>query len=281
MSFRACNTPSPSPSRSQTSTISSTLSTLTIVDSLPTQSSPSSIQFTETESHIPSPSSTEADPGWFSPPPVQTTSPRPIRPVEAVDLPQYAHRLRDNFPSDTELDRFALYLRDSRMAIPISAHLDLGSPLYALYRTYLSISNVSNVIPEMIGRVPSPITTQLRALQRTALADLGIAMYQLGMLEFLDDLDRFLRENTTATGTPVPLIGNFPHSPTFGPSASSSIIDEDECRTLDLAEIQCDRALGRLPLPPSHPDYSRACYQCHRLTHLRKDCAVYQCPTCL
>ena len=76
------------------------------------------------------------------------------------------------------------------MAIPISAHLNMGSPLYALYRTYLSISNVSNVVPEMIGRVPSPITTQLRALQRTALADLGIAMYQLGMLEFLDDLDR-------------------------------------------------------------------------------------------
>ena len=167
------------------------------------------------------------------------------------------------------------------MAIPISAHLNMGSPLYALYRTYLSISNISNVVPKMIGHVPSPITTQLRALQRTALADLGIAMYQLGMLEFLDDLDHFLRENATATGTPVPLIRNFPHSPTFGPSASSSIIDEDECRTLDLAEIQCDRALERLPLPPSHPDYSRACYQCHRLTHLRKDCAVYQCPTCL
>ena len=153
MSFRACNTPSPSPSRSQTSTISSTLSTLTVVDSLPTQLFPSSIQFTE------------ADPGWFSPPPVQTTSPRPVRPVEAVDLPQYAHRLRNNFPSDAELDRFALYLQDSRMAIPISAHLDMGSPLYALYRTYLSISNVSNVVPEMIRRVPSPITTQLRALQ--------------------------------------------------------------------------------------------------------------------
>ena len=84
MSFRACNTPSPSPSRSQTSTISSTLSTLTIVDSLPTQLSPSSIQFTETESHIPSPSSTEADPGWFSPPPVQTTSPRPLMKTNAA-----------------------------------------------------------------------------------------------------------------------------------------------------------------------------------------------------
>ena len=106
-------------------------------------------------------------------------------------------------------------------------------------------------------------------------------MYQLGMLEFLDDLDRFLRENAVATGTPRPLVGNFPHSPTSRPSASSSIIDEDERRTLDLAEIQCDRALGHLPLPPSHPDYSKACYQCHRLTHLCKDCAVYQCPTCL
>ena len=281
MSFCTCNTPSPSPSRSQTSTISSTLSTLTIVDSLPTQSSPSSIQFTETESHIPSPSSTEADPGWFSPPPVQTTSPNSIRPVKVVDLPQYAHRLRDDFPSDAELDRFALYLQDSRMAVPISTHLNMGSPLYALYQTYLSISNVSNVVPEMIGHVPSPTTTQLRALQRTALADLGIAMYQLGMLEFLDDLDRYLQENAVATRTPVPLIRNFSHSPTFGPSTSSSIIDEDKRRTLDLAEIRRDRTLGCLPLPPSHPDYSRACYQCHWLAHLRKDCAVYQCPTCL
>ena len=120
------------------------------------------------------------------------------------------------------------------MAIPISAHLDMGSLLYVLYRTYLSVPNISSIIPGMIGRVPSPIPTQLRTLQRTALADLGIAMYQLGMLEFLDDLDQFLRENTVATGTPRPLVGNFPHSPTFRPSASSSIIDEDERRTLDL-----------------------------------------------
>ena len=263
MSFRTCNTLSPSPSRSQTSTISSTLSTLTLVDSLPTQLSPSSIQFTETESHIPSPSSTEVNPGWGSPPPVQTTSSRPVHPVEAVDLPLYAHRLRNDFPSNTELDRVALYLRDSRMAIPIAAHLDMGSPLYTLYRTYLSVSNISNVVPGIIGRVPSLFPTQLRTLQQTALADLGIAMYQLGMLEFLDDLDRYLRENAAATGNPIPLIGNFPHSPMTGPSASSSTVNENERRILDLAEVQHNRTLGHLPLPPSHPNYSKACYQCH------------------
>ena len=281
MSFCACNTPSPSPSlpRPQTSTISSTFSTHTVLDSLPTPSSPSSIQFTE--SRTSSPSSTEANPGWGSPPPVQTTSLRPVHPVEAVDLPLYAHRLRNDFPSDTELDHVTLYLRDSRMAIPIAAHLDMGSPLYALYRTYLSVSNISNVVPGIIGRVPSLFPTQLRTLQQTTQANLGIAMYQLGMLEFLDDLDCYLRENAAATGNPIPLIGNFPHSPTTGPSASSSTVDENERRILDLTEVQHDRTLGHLPLPPSHPDYSKACYQCHRLTHLRKDCAVYQCPTCL
>ena len=281
MSFRTCNTPSPSPSlpRPQTSTISSTFSTHTVLDSLPTPSSPSSIQFTE--SRTSSPSSTKANPGWGSPPPVQTTSSRPVHPVEAVDLPLYTHRLRNDFPSDTELDRVALYLRDSRMAIPIAAHLDMGFPLYALYRTYLSVSNISNVVPRIIGCVPSLFPTQLRTLQRTAQADLGIAIYQLGMLEFLDDLDRYLRENAAVTRNPIPLIGNFPHSPTTGPSASSSTIDENECHILDLAEVQHNRTLGHLPLPPFHPDYSKACYQCHQLTHLHKDCAVYQCPTCL
>ena len=32
---------------------------------------------------------------------------------------------------------------------------------------------------------------------------------------------------------------------------------------------------------PSHSKYSDACFQCHRLGHLRMNCPVYQCPLCL
>ena len=93
-------------------------------------------------------------------------------------------------------------------------------------------------------------------------------LYQLRMLEFLEDLDRYLAE----------LHHTFTNSSS---SASSSPLDPHELTVMEWIKSHWTGQDGTIPLPSTHACYHEACYQCCCLGHIRVNCHFYQCPTCL
>lgn len=108
----------------------------------------------------------------------------------------------------------------------------------------------------MTHNSPAPI-------RHEALNDVCVALHQLGMQEFLVDLNRFIRENHATLRMPPPVFGI-----SSAPSASSSLVTPSEAVFFWQAETEHDHLQGVLTLMPSHFKYSNACFQCHRLGHL-------------
>ena len=96
------------------------------------------------------------------------------------------------------------------------------------------------------------------------------------MQDFLIDLNRFVRENHAALRMHPPVFGS-----SSTPSAPSTSITHSETVFFRGTQTELDCLQGTIPLMPSHPKYSDACFQCHRLEHLQTNCPVYQCPLCL
>ena len=251
-----------------------------------TPSSPSSLQPStiDPETNVPSsPTSTLAEPGWGERSPrttftnVAPNTPAPY-PVVSVDVPIHGHRLVDHFLDQNDMTRMQEALRNPRLAIPIGAHLDLASPLYALYKAYLQVSRLNQVAHDLqtTGTPPS-LVANVRDIRHTALGDICVALHQLGMQHFLVDLERFVKENHAALRAPPPVFGNSSTTP----SASSTALTPNEITVLNRTERDFVVSQGTSPLPPSHPKYSDACFQCHHLGHIRTECPVYQCPLCL
>ena len=93
--------------------------------------------------------------------------------------------------------------------IPIGAHLDLASPLYALYKVYLQISRLNQVAHDLQNAgTPPRIISTVRDIRHDALGDICVALHQLGMQDFLIDLNRFIRENHTALRMHPPVFGS-------------------------------------------------------------------------
>ena len=116
-------------------------------------------------------------------------------PIHSVTIPLYAHTLRDNFPDSQDIKKLSEYLRSPAFALSIDSFLDIGSPLYALRRAYLKNSHLRLMSTNIS---PSPQQTILSRLIREVYLEiegsLVMAMYQLGMLEFLEDIDRYMLE---------------------------------------------------------------------------------------
>ena len=111
----------------------------------------------------------------------------------------------------------------------------------------------------------------LHSIQEELEGDLFLAMYQLGMPTFADDVERYCRELSDA-------------SPTFAPNtptASSSSLTNKELHAIECSEAHWTGNFGRTPLSPSHPRFDEACFHCHHLGHICINCQFYICPTCL
>ena len=146
------------------------------------------------------PSSTRPEAGWGSPSPAPDSFP-PISlatiptSIHSVTVPLYAHTLRDDFPDARDIKKLSEYLRSPAFALSIDSFLDIGSPLYALRRAYLKNSHLHLMSTNVS---PSPQQTVLsRLIQEVYLeieGSLVMGMYQLGMLEFLEDIDKYMLE---------------------------------------------------------------------------------------
>ena len=166
-----------------------------------------------------SPMSTCAEPGWgrqeqstvFS---NKTPDSRAPYPVVSVDVPIHGHRLVDQFLDQDGMTSMQEDLRNPRLAILIGAHLDLASPLYALYKAYLQVSRLNQVAHDLQNAgAPPLIISTIRDVRHDALGDICVALHQLGMQDFLVDLNRFVRENHAALRMPRLFLGTPPHHP--------------------------------------------------------------------
>ena len=185
------------------------------------------------------PSSTRPEAGWGSPSPVPDSFP-PISlatiptPIHSVTIPLYAHTLCDDFPNARDIKKLSDYLRSPAFALSIDSFLDISSPLYALRRAYLKNSHL-HLMSTNIS--PSPQQTVLSRLIREVYLEikgsLVMAMYQLGMLEFLEDIDRYmlelLRRNSPDSSSFVTALSTCTTSSSNISASSSPLVSDKEC----------------------------------------------------
>ena len=237
------------------------------------------------------PLSTQPEVGWGSPSPAPDSFP-PISlatiptPIHSVTIPLYTHTLRDDFLDSHDIKKLSDYLRSPAFALSIDSFLDIGSPLYALRRTYLKNSHLRLMSTNLS---PSPQQTVLSRLVWEVYLEiegsLVMAMYQLGMLEFLEDIDRYMlelsRRNSSGSSPSFVTALSTQTSSSSNVSASSSPLASEEERVLQRLESWWTGGNAQVPLPTTHPRYHQACHSCHRLGHYQNQCPVYQCPSCL
>ena len=237
------------------------------------------------------PSSTQPEAGWGSPSPAPDNFP-PISlatvptPIHSVTIPLYAHTLRDDFPDFLDIKKRSDYLHSPAFALSIDSFLDIGSPLYALRHAYLKNSHLRRMSTNLS---PSPQQMVLSRLIREVYLEiegsLVMAMYQLSMLEFLEDIDRYMLElshrNSSGSSPSFVTALSTQTSSSSNISTSSSPLASEEERVLQRLESWWTGGNAQVPLPTTHPRYHQACHSCHHLGHYRNQCPVYQCPSCL
>ena len=120
---------------------------------------------------------------------------------------------------------------------------------------------------------PSPQQTFLLRLVREVYLEvegsLVMAMYQLGMLEFLEDIDRYMlelsRRNSPDTSSSFVTALSTQTTSSLSVSASSSPIASEEERVLQRLESWWTGDNAQVPLPSNHSHYHQACHSCHHL----------------
>ena len=102
-------------------------------------------------------------------------------------------------------------------------------------------------------------------------------MHQLGMTDFVVDLDRYLKELASTQN----LIKEAAiASKNSTPSASSSPLTKEEEIALECTDIWWTSSNHDASLSHDHPHYHETCFQCRKLGHICVNCPLYKCPTC-
>ena len=259
--------------------MSTNASTLSTVSSLTSNSTPPSGRT--------SPSSTLSNAGWGSQniPSVSIPSTDHLehsatinpRPIVSVDVPIYAHRLREGTLREIERDALHSLLYSPHIHRILESHLNDNSPLWSTTRIYIQVQRLCTLLdlassPSSIGRR----CNTLRAIQRTIQEDLFSLFHQFHMPEFIADVERYSAELTAAT------------NPQIIPSASSSPLTAAIELAIQNAELNHEVLTeGTIqgtpvdgPLHSNHPRYAETCFECHHLGHIRVNCQWYVCPIC-
>ena len=147
--------------------------------------------------------------------------------ILSINVHIYAHRLVNNFPDKQTNTYLSSQLLDSRLASTLDRHMDLGSPLYALYKAFIQCYRLAIIISTNTADAHHALCKQiLRSIHEELEGDLFLAMYQLGMPAFADDVKHYCKELSDA-------------SPTFAPNtptASSSPLTDEELQAVEHSE---------------------------------------------
>lgn len=202
---------------------------------------------------------------------IASTSPDDLHPeVMSVDIPIYAHHLHE-LPTQFDLELILDCLKDSRLAPTLDAHMDVGSPLYSLYKAFLQIAHLDTLYTLHTSITQIDLwATVVRNVKENLEEEILLTLQQLSMADFLIDVEHYLWE----------IAPNIVYEPST-PSASSSPLRSEEQRLVETMEQNWRGHDGSLPLIPSHPCYHDACFACRHLGHIRVNCRYYQCPGCL
>ena len=192
--------------------------------------------------------------------------------IHSIDIPIYAHCLINDFPDEQTNAYLSSQLLDSHLATTLNGHMDMGSPLYALYKAFLQCHCLATLVSTNTTDAHHALCKQiLHSIHEELEGDLFLAIYQLGMPAFADNVEWYCRDLSNA-------------SPTFmlnTPTASSSPLSDEDLQAVERSKAHWTSNFRRTPLSPDHPHYDKVCFHCHRLGHIRINCQSYICPTCL
>ena len=148
----------------------------------------------------------------------------------------------------------------------------MGSPLYALYKAFLQCHHLTTLVSTNTTNANHALYKQiLHSIHKELEEDLFLAMYQLGMPAFANDVEWYCRELSDASPTLAPNT----------PTASFSPLFDEELQAIEHSQAHWTGNFRWTPLSPNHPCYDEACFQCHHLGHIRINCQFYTYPTCL
>ena len=116
-------------------------------------------------------------------------------PILSINVPLYAHPLRPDSPPPATINTMSSHLCDPHLAVPLGSYLDANSPLWALYRANLQNQCLGNLLA--LAATEESVThclSLIHSIQQQTDENLALTMFQLGMPELLEDIDRYLRE---------------------------------------------------------------------------------------
>ena len=116
-----------------------------------------------------------------------------------------AHCLINNFLDEQTNVYLFSQLLDSHLTTTLDGHMDMGSPLYALYKAFLQCQHLSTLISTNTANAHHTLCKQvLHSIHKELEGDLFLAMYQLGMLVFADDIAQYCRDLSNASAMHTP-----------------------------------------------------------------------------
>ena len=192
--------------------------------------------------------------------------------IHSIDIPIYAHRLVNNFPDKQTNAYLSSQLLDSHLATTLDGHMDMGSPLYTLYKAFLQCHCLSTLVSTTTTNAHHALCKQiLYSIHEELEGDLFLAMYQLEMLAFADDMKQYCKDLSDASSILAPNM----------PTVFSSPLSDEELQAVEWSEAHWTSNFGQTPLFLDHPCYDEACFHCHCLGHIKINCQFYTCPMCL
>ena len=102
-------------------------------------------------------------------------------------------------------------------------------------------------------------------------------MHQLGMTDFVVDLDRYLKELASTQNLIKKAAAASKNST---PSASLSPLTKEEETILECTKVWWTGSNHDAFLSCDHLRYHETCFQCRKLRDIHVNCSLYKCPTC-
>ena len=167
------------------------------------------------------------------------------------------------------------------MAVPLSHYLDMESPLWNLYCAYLQNQHLGNLLS--LTTSEASITRKVALLHTIYLemdGNLSLALHQLYMPEFLEDINHYLYEINHII---ISQIETTMPTASFSPLSPATLLAVEQAELAH--EVQTNGMIHGTPidtpLPQSHPHFNETCFEYYHLGHHYVNCHWYQCPTCL
>ena len=98
--------------------------------------------------------------------------------ILSVDVPIYTHCLINDFPDEQTNTYLSSQLLNSCLTSTLDGHMDMGSPLYALYKAFLQCHCLATLVSTNTADVHHALCKQiLRSIHEELNGDLFLAMY--------------------------------------------------------------------------------------------------------